>query len=85
MVKVLALETSVCQHLSGHSIEGSNIELLIKSTEWEALNSAFMLELCITAQHSCPVEALIQVCNVMLVVGKLQVPMGIKAEKSILI
>ena len=85
MVKVLAPEASACQHISCCSIASYDIQLLIKGTEWEALDSTFVVELCIIAQNSCPVETLIQVPNVMPIVGELQVPVGIEAKKSIFI
>ena len=44
-----------------------------------------MVELHIITQHSYPVEMLIQVHNVTPVVGELQVPVGIVAQKSIFI
>ena len=37
VVETLALEASAHRHLSCCSIEGHNVELLIKGTEWEAL------------------------------------------------
>ena len=45
VIKVLALEASVCCDLSCCSIEGCDIELLIKGAEWEALDHTFVMEL----------------------------------------
>ena len=59
MVKALTLEASAGQHFSSHGNEGSHVELLVKGTEWEALDSASVLELCIITQHCCPVEVLV--------------------------
>ena len=59
VIKALAWEASACHDLSCCGIEGSDVKLLIKGAEQEALDHALVLELSIITEHSCPVEALV--------------------------
>ena len=57
----------------------------MEGAKWEALNGTSVVELSIITQHGCPVEMLIWVCNMMPIMGELQVPVGIETKKSIFI
>ena len=59
VIKALTPEASACHDLSCCGIEGCDVELLIKGTEWEALDHTFVPELSIIAEHGCPVEMLV--------------------------
>ena len=61
VIKVLTPEVSACCDLSCCGIEGSDVKLLIKGAEWEALDCTFVSELSIIAEHGCPVEMLVYV------------------------